>query len=124
MQNNPTLISEQGYRATQETRDNSRNREVNELMTAAVPVPASYPKLKREREASKFVGTQVSTQAELHPDNSRDQIHVQTTGRYCVLGLQSSLSSSVVYSLPFLSRRHNPKRFFFLLFFFGSPLVV
>ena len=124
MQNNPTLISEQGYRATEETRDNSRNREGNQLMTATGPVPARYHRLKRGREASKFVGTQASTHAELHPDNSRDQIHVQTPGQNCVLGLQSSPSSSAVYSLPFSSRKHYPKSFFFLLFFFGSPLVI
>lgn len=93
-------------------------------MTATGPVPARCHRLKRGREASKFVGTQASTHAELHPDNSRDQIHVQTPGQNCVLGLQSSPSSSAVYSLPFSSRKHYPKSFFFLLFFFGSPLVI
>ena len=62
-------------------------------MTAPAPVPASDPKVKRGREASKFVGTQASTHAELHADNSRNQIHVQTTGQYCALGLPSSLSA-------------------------------
>lgn len=44
------------------------------------------------------MGTQAFTRKKLCPDNAWDQIHVQTTGQCCVLGLQSSLSNSAVYS--------------------------